>query len=382
VVWLTTIAWFIVFISLDKETPEQKQERTARLNQAIPLAGNTGVSQQWYDTVGSYLHDLLLGICVAVGTLLAHSIYTSYPNSVWQHSTFLEETVWGYMLANFSHKTLFVYVLWGLDFVAFWALSGIYAYLDFTRPAFLLPFKIQENVKISPERYLSAVKVALRNQAIALVLMHFLWEVYPLLAPTGFSAELPSFATLVFSLLAFIPLDEMWFYSVHYLMHRNTWLYTHVHYVHHTWHSPVAISTIYVHWAEHIMLNLPSLIIGPFMLGSHVTIWYIYMVGSILKRVLAHTGWHFPFFYPADVHDYHHFLGYDNFGATRIFDAFFGTDSIFMSQWQSKVAKRYFNQDYPVDKILAANNQAMKKQAEKKQAEQTTAGLNNGEDEC
>lgn len=112
---------------------------------------------------------------------------------------------------------------------------------DLTRPKLLLPFKVQEDYSLTMEDFLMALKRAMVNQMLVLVIIYFLWDIYPLLAPSGFDTQLPSLLEAVVSLLIFIPFSDVWFFSWHYLMHYYDWTWSHIHYIHHEFTAPIAI---------------------------------------------------------------------------------------------------------------------------------------------
>lgn len=167
--------------------------------------------------------------------------------------------------------------------------------------------------------------------------------------------KLPSLLEAVLSILVYLPFTEIWFYSWHVLFHKSDWWWSHVHYVHHEWTSPIAITAIYAHWFEFFWINIIMLMLGPFVLGSHVTLWYLYAALGIMSTLQTHSGWHLPWLGAPDAHDYHHSVGIDNYGVLGILDTFHGTNDVFLQSWQSEIDFRYSTQDYPVDKILACN---------------------------
>ena len=124
-------------------------------------------------------------------------------------------------------------------------------------------------------------------------------------------------------------------------------------------------------------------------MGSHVSLWCLWTALSIQNTVQAHSGWHLPFLGSPDGHDFHHSSGWDNFGVMGVFDDFFGTNMNWLNSWKHLIAKRYGNQDYPVDKILAANGQPFDQMNQKNKTEwndkgtqtdtSTTTGTINGE---
>ncbi|ETO04157.1 hypothetical protein RFI_33241, partial [Reticulomyxa filosa] len=105
--------------------------------------------------------------------------------------------------------TIFVWGTFLGEFIMFWVVGLAYAYLDLYRPSLIAPFKVQQNYVLSREDFLIAVRVALRNQALVLVVIYFLWDIYPLLSPDGFNPKLPSFGQVIFSLAACLPFSEV-----------------------------------------------------------------------------------------------------------------------------------------------------------------------------
>ena len=392
---ILTAFWGYVSLQLIRKTPQQRGQEKAKLDEAISLDnGKSGVTQLWYQEISNALTCLLVSLCTFLATTMLHGVINAYPNSPEYNLWHTANSVWAIVVNKFNHKTLFM-LIWVFDVGTYWAVGLAYSYLDFMRPSLLMPFKvyrviqiypyyvltcpmnmcctlcsllvcivyhiqIQEDFVVNKQEWLKAARVSIQNQLIALVLLWFLWDIYPLVSPQAFEPELPSLGATIVQLVCFVPMSEIYFYFGHVAFHKNQWLYDNVHWFHHTWKSPIAISTLYVKPLEHILINLPSLIIGPFIMGSHITVWYVYIVGSIMKRELAHCGYHFPFFYPADIHDYHHSSGTDNFGVIGVLDEFFQTNSQWKKAWQSVLGKRYFNCEYPMDKIIAQNTSTNK----------------------
>eukprot|EP01084_Bolivina_argentea_P025186 46841_1 len=350
-----SLFWIYVTYNLIQKTPQQKQTEQNKLNQAIQIDGNKGVTQQWFNDISNHLTTILVAFVTMIGTSIIHGIITAYPNSPEYNISTHTQQAWSYIANTLSHKQLFLGI-WFLDVIPFWAVGLLYSYIDWKKPPLLTPFKIQPDYYVSKEDWIKCAKVTIRNQLIAFVCLYVFWDIFPLLSTDAFSPELPTLLETVFNMLIFIPCTEIWFFSWHLVFHRHDWLYNHIHYFHHEYTAPFALETLYVKPAEHIWVNLLSLVIGPFIMGSHITIWYIFMAGSIMKRVLAHSGYHFPMFYPADIHDFHHSTNWDNFGVIGVLDAFCGTNQQFNAGYQSKIAKRYFDCQYPIDKIIQQNN--------------------------
>jgi len=136
------------------------------------------------------------------------------------------------------------------------------------------------------------------------------------------SLGLPSSWVVVQQSAFFLLVTEAWFYHVHRLFHENKLLYAKVHKVHHTWKAPVALVTTYTHPAEHILVNLLSISLGPLLLGSHPTValafTWLFSVGAMGH----HSG------YWSDdlgMHDLHHESFNVNYGNAHILDCIYGT---------------------------------------------------------
>ncbi|GFT63364.1 fatty acid hydroxylase domain-containing protein 2, partial [Nephila pilipes] len=139
---------------------------------------------------------------------------------------------------------------------------------------------------------------------------------------------IPSFQRVFFEITAFALLDEVIFYYFHRLLHHPR-LYKYIHKRHHEWTTPIAIAALYCHPIEHYLCNLMPAYIGPLLLRSHTfTVWIWYSI-ALMTTVNAHSGFHFPFFFSPESHDYHHSKFNQNFGALGILDFLHGTNSEF-----------------------------------------------------
>ena len=146
----------------------------------------------------------------------------------------------------------------------------------FHRPAGLNPFKIQESVATTKAKYLKCLPLVLVNQVVLFLMLNVLWNFYEWTAPDAFAEELPGLGTFVFHVLCYIMLAEILFYFPHRLLHKNKWLYAHVHSIHHSITSPFAMTAIYSHPAEFCVGNLPVVGAGPLLLGSHITVFWFW----------------------------------------------------------------------------------------------------------
>ncbi|ETO19123.1 hypothetical protein RFI_18116, partial [Reticulomyxa filosa] len=101
---IVTFAFLYFAYGLNQPTQEEEQEKQQELQQAIPLAGETGVTQEWYDQMGILLNKIATIAVAALVVWLLDSIRISSPLSVWQYMAQNAENAWLYVLSTYSHK--------------------------------------------------------------------------------------------------------------------------------------------------------------------------------------------------------------------------------------------------------------------------------------
>lgn len=352
--------WVHVARRLSEPTPEQVAERARRLAKAVPMAGATGVSEGWYDQAAGLVGAAQTTVATAAALAVAGLVAASAPSSALEWASETLTGVWHHLLETHSEKDLFIHGIAACFFVSYYGMGLVFLVLDMTRPALLIPFKIQEDFKLSWADVARIMPLSLLNQAIMLAALHLVWPIYHATAgPAAFSKELPSLLTLVAHFVCFLPVADVCFYFPHRLFHANAWLYKHVHYVHHSWHAPTSLCAIYAHPLEFLVGNLPVVAAGPLLVGTHVTIFWMWALAAVADTALGHSGWQLPLLGGNQDHDYHHSTyvaadGPQNLGVLGVIDHLLGTDRGFLRSWQYKSCdKSYRTPDYPVDKILA-----------------------------
>lgn len=153
---------------------------------------------------------------------------------------------------------------------------------------------------------------------------------------------------------------EIVFYHNHKWCHTNEFLYQNVHKLHHSVHSPIAISAVYCHPIEHVIVNTFSVISGFIVFaliggGSHIIIASLWASIVLISTLHAHSGYHFPFVMQLigkpEFHDFHHKSIHYNFGVFGLCDWYYGTDKGFKQSIESKFNKIYWNfYQYPKEK--------------------------------
>ena len=95
-----------------------------------------------------------------------------------------------------------------------------------------------------------------------------------------------SFLKLVVSFLLF----DWTFYAIHQGLHHSRWLYDHIHRRHHEAIEPYPLTTFYAHPLQVLLLELPSITIGPTLTQMSAPLFQCWMVGVAILTHWQHMG--------------------------------------------------------------------------------------------
>lgn len=117
---------------------------------------------------------------------------------------------------------------------------------------------------------------------------------------------------------------------------HNPHLYKRFHKQHHEWTAPIGVVATYAHPLEHVvgglfqslqgsvsghltvttpnicsssllqLSNLLPVVIGPVILGSHVSTTCMWYCVALISTTVSHCGYHLPFLPSPEFHDFHH----------------------------------------------------------------------------
>jgi sterol desaturase/sphingolipid hydroxylase (fatty acid hydroxylase superfamily) len=194
----------------------------------------------------------------------------------------------------------------------------------------------------------SLLRVILNN-LVSVPVVFFMWKyLFPAsMRANIMSKELPSFLNLMLQLTFCTLVEDLLFYTNHRFLHSVPFLYKHVHSIHHQYHIPISLAAEHAHIFEFLVGNLLPATAGAFILQSHITTLWLFIVIRVFVSVEEHGGYDFPWspvrllpFGSATAagHDFHHSNdGKAIFGSQfHYLDSFFGTDM----EFESFIAKR------------------------------------------
>ena len=204
-------------------------------------------------------------------------------------------------------------------------------WIAWREPAWAAPYRLQSRRPRAQTLLVPSVGRWIVNNAAMTAGAALAW---PLIARSGFrvGAPGPSPWELAWQVALFLYLDDFLFYWMHRALHQG-WLFKRIHAVHHRIYTPWAITGHYMHPAEFVLTG-SLMILGPLLLGSHLTTIFAWIVVRQWEAAEGHCGYALPWspsrFIPgsegAEHHDLHHARVRVNYaGFLPIWDKVFGT---------------------------------------------------------
>ncbi|KAI8528882.1 hypothetical protein RHMOL_Rhmol12G0182100 [Rhododendron molle] len=209
-------------------------------------------------------------------------------------------------------------------------------------------YKIQPKVKLSLSEKFRCYRDVMRM--FILVVGPLQLVSYPSVKMIGIrtSLPLPSLGEIAAQLLVYFMIEDYTNYWMHRFLHCNKWGYEKIHKVHHEYTAPIGYAAPYAHWAEVLLLGIPSFL-GPAVAPGHMITFWLWIALRQIEAIETHSGYDFPwtptkwipFYGGAEYHDYHHYVGgqsQSNFASVFTYcDYIYGTDKGY--RYQKKVLK-------------------------------------------
>ncbi|KAL9264457.1 Methylsterol monooxygenase 1-1-like protein [Drosera capensis] len=251
------------------------------------------------------------------------------------------ETLWYNYTATksdynlFCHNILFLFLVFSLV-----PLPVVLAELG--RWAGIESYKIQKKARLTGKEMLGCYKTVMTLFFLVVGPLQLLS--YPMVKLIGISTglPLPSIWEIALQLLVYFLVEDYTNYWLHRWLHSD-WGYAKIHKVHHEYTAPIGFAAPYAHWAEILILGIPSFL-GPAMVPGHMITLWLWIVLRQIEAIETHSGYdlpwtptkYIPFYGGAEYHDYHHYVGgqsQSNFASVFTYcDYIYGTDKGFRYQ--------------------------------------------------
>ncbi|KAK6947661.1 Fatty acid hydroxylase [Dillenia turbinata] len=245
------------------------------------------------------------------------------------------ETIWlnysadksDYLL--YCHNILFLLIIFSVAPLPL-------VFLELRVPDSVQPFKIQPKVKLSSSEIFRCYKSVMKM--FFLIVGPLQLVSYPSIKMIGIrtSLPLPSGWEIAMQLMVYFMIEDYSNYWIHRLLHCK-WGYEKIHRVHHEYTAPIGFAAPYAHWAEILILGIPSFL-GPAIVPGHMITFWLWVALRQIEAIDTHSGYdipwfptkYIPFYGGADHHDYHHYVGglsHSNFASVFTYcDYIYGTD--------------------------------------------------------
>ncbi|KAL2489968.1 Methylsterol monooxygenase 1-1 [Forsythia ovata] len=241
----------------------------------------------------------------------------------------------------YCHNILFLFVI-------FSAVPVYYIFLEIFFVDSIKSYKIQPKVKLSLSDTLRCYKSVMRMFIFVVGPLQLVS--YPSIQMIGIrtSLPLPSLWEIIAQLGVYFIVEDYLNYWIHRFLHCK-WGYEKIHKVHHEYTAPIGFAAPYAHWAEILILGIPSFL-GPAFVPGHMITFWLWIGLRQIEAIETHSGYDFPwtptryipFYGGPDYHDYHHYVGgqsQSNFSSVFTYcDYIYGTDKGY--RYQKKVLQQ------------------------------------------
>lgn len=239
-------------------------------------------------------------------------------------------------------------------FVIFTLVPLPLAFLELRGARFLDRYKLQPKVRVPRAAFVQCYKDVLGVFFTVIGPLQLLS--FPTIKMVGIRTglPLPSRWEVLSQLAVYFLVEDYGNYWIHRWLHCK-WGYEKIHRVHHEFTAPIGFAAPYAHWAEVLILGIPSFL-GPALAPGHIITFWLWIALRQIEAIDTHSGYDFPlsptklipFYGGAEYHDYHHFVGgqsQSNFASVFTYcDYLYGTDKGYRYQKAQLSKLREFSQ--------------------------------------
>lgn len=90
-------------------------------------------------------------------------------------------------------------------------------------------------------------------------------------------------------LAVYFMVEDFTNYWIHRFLHCK-WGYEKIHRVHHEYTAPIGFAAPYAHWAEILILGIPSFL-GPAMAPGHIITFWLWIALRQIEAIDTHSGY-------------------------------------------------------------------------------------------
>lgn len=101
---------------------------------------------------------------------------------------------------------------------------------------------------------------------------------------------LPSVTEMAAQLVVYFLVEDYGNYWIHRLLHGR-WGYEKIHHVHHEFTAPFGFAAPYAHWAEVLILGIPSFV-GPAIAPGHMITFWLWIILRQVEAIETHSGYY------------------------------------------------------------------------------------------
>ncbi|KAL6007968.1 hypothetical protein ACLOJK_033473 [Asimina triloba] len=173
-------------------------------------------------------------------------------------------------------------------FVIFSVVPLPLVFMELKRAKALRKYKLQPKVLLPSPTVFKCYKDVMRM--FFLVVGPLQLSSYPAIKLVGIRTglPLPSGWEIFFQLLVYFLIEDYGNYWIHRLLHCK-WGYEKIHRVHHEFSAPIGFAAPYAHWAEVLILGIPSFV-GPAIVPGHMVTFWLWIALRQIEAIETHSG--------------------------------------------------------------------------------------------
>ena len=100
---------------------------------------------------------------------------------------------------------------------------------------------------------------------------------------------MPSGWEILIQLTVYFIIEDYTNYWIHRFLHGK-WGYEKIHKVHHEYTAPIGFAAPYAHWAEILILGIPSFL-GPAIAPGHMITFWLWIALRQIEAIETHSGY-------------------------------------------------------------------------------------------